>query len=319
MVILAIGVTPDTGFLKSSGIKLGPKGHISVNENMQTSLTGVYAVGDAVEVIDFVNKEVTSIPLAGPANKQGRIAADNIAGINSTYKGSQGSSILQVFTLTAAATGNNERTLTRLNIPHKFIHVHPFSHATYYPNASQLSLKLLFSPDGKILGAQGIGSEGVDKRIDVIATVIRLKGTVSDLTELELCYAPPYSSAKDPVNMAGYVAENVLANRSEVITYDEVFKRNPEVTILLDVRTRDEFNNGHLEGAINIPVDELRTRLHELNKNITIVEYCQIGLRGYIAARILSQNGFKVKNMTGGYKSACAMRFTPKQTNSNRS
>ncbi|MBP2644025.1 MAG: CoA-disulfide reductase [Firmicutes bacterium] len=311
MALLAIGVAPDTGFLKNSGIALGPRGHISVNENMLTSLENVYAVGDAIEVVDFVNKETTAVPLAGPANKQGRIAADNIAGIPSTYKGTQGTSILKVFSLTAAATGNNERTLAKLNTPYKTIHIHPFSHATYYPDAAQLSLKLIFSPAGRVLGAQCIGAEGVDKRIDVIATVIRLRGTVTDLTELELCYAPPYSSAKDPVNMAGYVAENVLTHRAEIVTYDELTKKDKENTVLLDVRTKEEFNSGHLEGAINIPVDELRTRLHELNNNVAILEYCQIGLRGYIAARILSQNGFNVKNMTGGYKSACAARFKP--------
>ncbi|CQR73626.1 Coenzyme A disulfide reductase [Sporomusa ovata DSM 2662] len=313
-VILAIGVTPDTRFLKDSGIELGVKGHILVNEKLETSCPGVYALGDAIEVVDFVTKQNVAIPLAGPANKQGRIAADNIAGLTSTYKGTQGTSILKVFGLTAASTGSNERTLKRLTIPYKVIYVHPVSHASYYPGALPLSLKLIFNEEGTILGAQGVGSDGVDKRIDVIATVIRLKGKVSDLTELELCYAPPFSSAKDPVNMAGYVAENVLAGRVETFIYEELENYNKEETQLVDVRTEFEFENGHLEGAINLPVDKLRQKLDNLDKNKPILAYCQVGLRGYIAARILTQHGFNVKNMTGGYKSASALRFKPDTT-----
>jgi CoA-disulfide reductase len=311
LVILAIGVFPDTGFLKDSGIKLGAKGHILVNERMETSAENVFAVGDAIEVVDFVNKQNTAVPLAGPANKQGRIAADNIAGLSSSYKGTQGTAILKVFSLTAASTGNNERTLNRLNIPHKAITIHPASHASYYPGSMVMTLKLIFNEDGKILGAQGIGYTGVDKRIDVIATVIRLGGTVADLTELELCYAPPFSSAKDPVNMAGYVAENVLAGRVEVITAETLLTYDQSNTLLLDVRTEDEFKNGHLEGALNIPVDSLRDRLGELDKSKEILEYCQIGLRGYVAARILTQKGFKVKNIDGGYKCAAMLNFKP--------
>lgn len=306
LVILAIGVTPDTGFLKESGIKLGTKGHILVDEYMATNAENVYAVGDAIEVVDFVNKQVTTIPLAGPANKQGRIAADNIAGLRTSYKGTQGTSIIKVFGLTAASTGNNERTLKRLNIPYKTITVHPASHASYYPGGFMITLKLIFSEDGKVLGAQGVGSDGVDKRIDVIAAVIRLGGTVADLTELELCYAPPYSSAKDPVNMAGFVAENVLAGRVDTLSIEEFLDYDRENTILVDVRTEVEYNNGHLEGALHIPVDNLRARLGELDKTKEILEYCQIGLRGYVASRILTQNGYKVKNLTGGYKS-CLM------------
>lgn len=197
-VVVGAGVIPDTDFLKGSGIELGLRGHIIVNEKMQTNIRDIYAVGDAIEVVDFVNGKKTAIPLAGPANKQGRIAADNIAGLNSVYKGSQGSSIIKVFNLTAACTGNNERTLKRLDMPYKAIYVHPMSHASYYPGATQMTVKLLFDDQGKVLGAQAIGHEGVDKRIDVIATVIRLNGTVNDMAELELSYAPPYSSAKDP-------------------------------------------------------------------------------------------------------------------------
>ncbi|MBK5242494.1 CoA-disulfide reductase [Clostridium sp.] len=304
MVILAIGVRPDTGFLKNSGIEFGPKGHIIVNDKMETAVPSVYAVGDAIEIVDFVNKQKSAIPLAGPANKQGRIAADNIAGLGTTFKGTQGTSIIKVFGLTAAGTGNNERTLTRLNIPHKVVFVHPVSHASYYPGSLPMTLKLIFNDEGKILGAQGVGYDGVDKRIDVLATVIRLGGTVTDLTELELSYAPPFSSAKDPVNMAGFLAENVLKGITNVITTDEFSAYDKSNTVLIDVRTDIEFENGHLEGAINIPVDDLRERMNELDKNKEIVDYCQIGIRGYIAARILSQNGFKVKNLTGGYKSA---------------
>ena len=311
MVILAIGVLPDTDFLKNSGIELGPKGHILVNDKMETAISGVYAVGDAIEIVDFVNKQKSAIPLAGPANKQGRIAADNIAGLESTYNGTQGTSIIKVFGLTAASTGNNERTLTRLSIPHKVIFVHPVSHASYYPGALSLTLKLIFNDEGKILGAQGVGYDGVDKRIDVLATVIRLGGTVTDLTELELSYAPPFSSAKDPVNMAGFIAENVLAGRMDVLTTDQFMAYDKANAIVLDVRTEMEFSNGHMPSAINIPVDSLRKRIGELDKNKEILEYCQVGLRGYVASRILSQKGFKVKNLTGGYKSFSTSNINP--------
>ncbi|MDF2472651.1 MAG: NAD(FAD)-dependent dehydrogenase [Anaerocolumna sp.] len=313
LVILAIGVAPDTTFIKDSGLEFGPRGHIVVNDKMETNVEGVYAVGDAIEVVDYVTKNKTAIPLAGPANKQGRIAADNVAGLNSVFKGTQGTSILKVFGLTAASTGNNERGLQRVNIPYKVVYVHPVSHASYYPGALQMTLKLIFSEDGKVLGAQGVGYDGVDKRIDVIATVIRLNGTVEDLAELELSYAPPFSSAKDPVNMAGFVAQNVLAGRTSIVTWDEVEKLNKEDYTLVDVRSAEEYNNGHVDGAINIPVDEIRDRLGELDKNKKIVEYCQVGLRGYVADRILTQHGFDVLNVTGGYKSATALKFDPKK------
>jgi CoA-disulfide reductase len=312
-VILAIGVVPDTNFLKGSGIELGARGHILVNEKLETSKEGIYAVGDAIEVKDFITKQQTAIPLAGPANKQGRIAADNIAGLKSSFTGSQGTSIIKVFGLTAASTGANERALKRAGIEYKSIQVHPASHASYYPGALPMTLKLIFQEDGKILGAQGVGYAGVDKRIDVIATVIRLGGTVEDLTELELSYAPPFSSAKDPVNMAGFVAQNVLEGRSHIVTWEDVKELNSSEYILLDVRSELEYNNGHVEGAINIPVDELRNRLTELKLDKTIVEYCQVGLRGYVADRILTQKGFKVLNVTGGYKSAVALKFKPKK------
>jgi len=311
LVILAIGVTPDTAFIRESGIQLGSRGHILVNEHMVTSIPDIYAVGDAIEVKDFINGQVAAIPLAGPANKQGRIAADNIACIPSFFKGTQGTSIIKVFSITGATTGNNERTLKRLNQPYHVVYVHPFSHATYYPGAVQNSLKLLFNEEGRILGAQGVGTQGVDKSIDVIATAIRLKGTVADLTDLELAYAPPYSSAKDPVNMLGFAAENILAGRTEVFTYESLANYKSEETILLDVRSPLEFNNGSLPGAINIPLDTLRQRLGELDKNKLILAYCKMGLQGYLASCILRQNGFKVKNMTGGFKSA--VNFSPVQ------
>jgi len=318
MVILAIGVTPDTGFIKSSGIELGAKGHIIVNERLETNVENVYAVGDAIEVKDFINGETTAIPLAGPANKQGRIAADNIAGLNSTYKGTQGTSIIKVFGLTGATTGNNERTLKRLNISYKVIYVHPVSHASYYPGATPLSIKLIFNDEGRILGSQIVGYESVDKRIDVIATVIRLKGTVEALAELELSYAPPYSSAKDPVNMAGFVAQNVLAGRVDMFMPEDLENLDIENTIILDVRTDMEYSNGKIEGAINIPVDDLRTRMDELDKDKDIYLHCQVGLRGYIADRILKAHGFKVKNLTGGYKSYSAAKFKPDENIDNK-
>lgn len=304
LIILAIGVAPDTSFIKSSGIKLGTRGHILVNEHMETSITDIYAVGDAIEVKDFVNEQGTTIPLAGPANKQGRIAADNIAGIPSIFKGTQGTSIIKVFSLMGATTGNTERTLKRLALPYQVVYVHPFSHATYYPGALQLSLKLLFTADGHILGAQGVGIEGVDKSIDVIAMTMRLGGTIYDLTELELAYAPPYSSAKAPVNMLGFAAENILSNRTQVFTYETLENYDAKQTILLDVRSPLEFANNALPNAINIPLNTLRQRLAELDKDKLILTYCNVGLQGYLASCILSQEDFNVKNMTGGLKSA---------------
>lgn len=313
MVLLAIGVTPDTDFLRESGIERGPRGHILVNERLETSLGDVYAVGDAVAVRDYVNGAITAVPLAGPANKQGRIAADNICGLNRTYEGSQGTSILKVFDMTAASTGNNEKTLIREGIPYHVIYVHPSSHATYYPGAMPMTIKLLFNDEGIILGAQAVGHEGVDKRIDTLATVVRMRGTVTDLTELELAYAPPYSSAKDPVNMAGYTADNVLMGLVDVFVPQELQGRDPEHTILVDVRTELEHNNGHIPGSLLIPVDELRDRLQELDIEKEIWVYCQVGLRGYTASRILSQLGYKVRNLTGGYKSYQMFKYQPGQ------
>ncbi|MHA7964354.1 FAD-dependent oxidoreductase [Paenibacillus sp. CAU 1782] len=302
MVLLAIGVAPDTSFLKNSGLELGPRGHIVVNDKLETNLSGIYAVGDAVEVIDYVNGGKAAIPLAGPANKQGRIVADNVSGLDTRYKGTQGTSIIKVFGLTGAATGNNEKTLKRLGLPYHAIHIHPNSHAGYYPGASTLSLKLLFDPKGVVLGAQAVGRDGVDKRIDDIATLIRYRGNVMELSELELAYAPPYSSAKDPVNMAGYVAENVVNGLVEVYSTADLEGRDEKNTVLLDVRSQMEHEAGHIPGSIHIPVDELRNRLEDVDASKEIWVYCQVGLRGYTASRILKQRGFRVKNLSGGYK-----------------
>lgn len=302
LVVLAIGVRPDTEFLQGSGIELGPRGHIIVNEHMQTNLPDIYAVGDAVEVLHLINGQKTAIALAGPANKQGRIAADHICGIDSSYRGSQGTSIIKIFDLTGAATGMNERQLAQANMSYQVIHIHPASHATYYPGAEPIALKLLFQEDGRILGAQAFGREGVDKRIDVIATMIRMGGTVDDLAELELAYAPPYSSAKDPVNMAGFVAQNVLRGLTTVFTAEQLDHMDLQNIQLIDVRSEAEFRRGAIPGAKHIPIDSLRDRLEELDRDREVLVYCQVGLRGYTASRILAQKGFQVRNLSGGYQ-----------------
>ncbi|WP_427051912.1 FAD-dependent oxidoreductase [Paenibacillus sp. TC-CSREp1] len=311
MVILAIGVTPDTAFLQNSGVALGPRGHIVVNEKMESSVPHIYAVGDAIEVKDYIHGTQTAIPLAGPANKQGRIVADQIAGLPTTYKGTQGTSIIKVFGLTGASTGTNEKTLKRLNKDYRTVTVHPASHASYYPGSSAVTLKLLFTPEGEILGAQAVGYEGVDKRIDDIAVAIHYGGNVRDLTELELSYAPPYSSAKDPVNMIGYAAENILDGRVNSFTYDQLAERDPAGSILLDVRSDLEHRNGNIPGSLSIPVDELRHRLAELDASKEIWVYCQVGLRGYTATQILRQHGYQVKNLSGGYKTYRQAQFKP--------
>ncbi|WP_037284646.1 FAD-dependent oxidoreductase [Saccharibacillus sacchari] len=311
LVILAIGVIPDTAFLQSSGIQLGARGHIAVNEALETNLPHVYAVGDAIEVRDYVHGGKTSIPLAGPANKQGRIVADRIAGLDSVYKGTMGTSVIKVFDMTGASTGSSEKTLKRLGIDYRSVIVHPSSHASYYPGASAIALKLLFTPEGKVLGAQAVGYEGVEKRIDDIAVAIHFGGHVSDLTELELSYAPPFSSAKDPVNMVGYAAENIVAGRVQSFTYDQLDARIPENSILLDVRSDLEHRGGHIPGSISIPVDELRGRLNELDPAKKIWVYCQVGLRGYTASQILRQHGYDVRNLSGGYKTYRQALFVP--------
>jgi NADPH-dependent 2,4-dienoyl-CoA reductase/sulfur reductase-like enzyme/peroxiredoxin family protein/TusA-related sulfurtransferase/rhodanese-related sulfurtransferase len=308
MILLGIGVVPDTILAKTANLALGTRGGIQVDKNLRTSNPDIYAVGDAIEVIDFVNGRPTLIPLAGPANKQGRIAANNICGIHDEYLGTQGTSVLKVFDLTISSTGNNEKLLKRFHIPYERSYTHSLSHAGYYQGATPISLKILFSPiNGKILGAQAVGYKGVEKRIDVIAAAIRAGMTVHDLETLELSYAPPYSSAKDPVNMAGYVASNIVKGDHEVIHWDEISTLNKEHSILIDVRTPQEFTMGSIEGAVNIPLDELRTRLQEIPTNKEIILFCQVGLRGYFAYRILIQNGYtNVKNLSGGYKTYLA-------------
>lgn len=302
-VVSAIGVTPDTSFLKDSGIELGSRGHIVTDKNMRTNFKNIYAGGDACEITDYITGGRTAIPLAGPANRQGRIIADNISGMENEYKGSIGTSILKVFDMTAAAVGINERNAARLGLESRSIFIHPNNHAGYYPGATQMTIKLVLDQERKVLGAQAIGYEGVDKFIDVIATVIKYKGTIDDLTELELAYAPPFLSAKSPANMAGFVAQNTVDNLVDNVTVDDYNRDfDKETMVLLDVRNLVEVENGAIEGSIHIPVDELRARMNELPKDKLIFIYCQVGIRGYIASRILTQNGFKTKNLSGGYK-----------------
>lgn len=304
MVILSIGVRPETTLAKDSGLAIGALGGISVNEYMQTSDPDIYALGDAVEVVHGVTGKPALIPLAGPANKQGRIVADNIVyGNVSVYSGTIGTSIAQVFDLTVAAAGANSKLLDREKIPYLSSFTHSQSHAGYYPGAVSMSLKILFSPEnGRLLGAQIVGFDGVDKRIEMLAQVIQNQGTVADLLELEHAYAPPYSSAKDPVNMAGFVADNILKKRVETILWSDV-PSLPADAVKIDVRTPAEYELGTIPGFVNIPVDELRGRLAELPKDRLIVVTCAIGLRGYLAYRILKQHGFThVKNLSGGYK-----------------
>lgn len=308
MILLGIGVIPENALAKTAGLELGDRGGIKVDKYLRTSNPDIYAVGDAIEVIDYVNGRPTQIPLAGPANKQGRIAANNICGIPDEYPGTQGTSVLKVFDLTVASTGNNEKILTRFGIPYEKSYTHSLSHAGYYVGATPISLKVIFSPEnGKILGAQAVGYTGVEKRIDVIATAIHAGMSVHDLEKLELSYAPPYSSAKDPVNMAGYVAANIVKGDCRVIHWNEIPKIDPATSVLIDVRTPMEFTLGFIEGAVNIPLDELRGRIKEIPKDKEVILYCQVGLRGYLAYRILVQNGFQnVKNLSGGYKTYLA-------------
>lgn len=321
MVILSIGIRPNGELAKNAGLETNKRGGIVVNEYLKTSDDSIYAVGDAIEVVDYVNGSKTMIPLAGPANKQGRIVANNIVGKQEKYKGTMGTSVVKVFDLTVAATGNNEKTLNRLGKKYqedyKISLVQPKSHAGYYPGAIPMTIKLMFDLKGKILGAEIIGYEGVDKRIDVIATLIKMDGTIYDLKELELAYAPPYSSAKDPVNMAGFSAENILNGDMEVVLWDEIDKEDKQNSIILDVRDDIELELGYIEGAKNIPVNSLRDRIDELDKNKEILVYCAIGIRGYIASRILTQKGYKAKNLIGGYNFyKCVVKDYTKMTGS---
>lgn len=302
-VVAAIGVKPDTGFLKDSGIELNERGYIKVDKKMETNIKGIFAGGDATEITDFVTGSPATIALAGPANRQARIIADNIMGMNKEYMGSLGTSIIKVFDLTAAATGNNERILDRKGIKHKAVIVSPYSHANYYPGASQMTLKVIVDMEGRILGAQAVGYDGIDKVIDVIATVIKFKGSYKDLAELDLAYAPPYSSAKSPANVAGFVLENSFNKMVEVTDFNDYRENfNPERDVLIDVRDEVEVENGKIDNALNIPLNSLRDRLGELPKDKRIWIYCQIGLRGYLGSRILNMNNIENKNLCGGYR-----------------
>lgn len=305
VVMLSVGVRPDTRLAEEAGITIGETGGIAVNSHMQTSDPDIYALGDAAEVEHPVIGRKVLIPLAGPANKQGRIVADNIvSGNKRRYSGSIGTAIAKVFDLTVAATGLSENILKRENIPYIASITHSSSHAGYYPDARPLSFKILFSPDrGTFYGAQIVGYDGVDKRIDVIAAILKNRGSVYDLMEIEHAYAPPFSSAKDPVNIAGFVADNILNGVMQIIHWHELEELNKYQFLLLDVRTPLEFIQGTIPGAVNIPYTELRERMHELPKNKKIVVFCQVGQRAYVASRILKQNGFAdIYNLSGGFK-----------------
>ncbi len=302
IVLLSIGVKPEVKLAKEAGLALGSRDGIRVNEHMQTSDPTIYAVGDAVETVDLVGGFSALLPLAGPANRQGRLAAEHALGrVQNSYRGSQGTSICKIFDLTVASTGLNEKTLKRLEKPYQKIYVHPANHAGYYPGANPMSLKLLYTPvEGHILGAQIVGTDGVDKRIDVLATALRGNMTVFDLEHLELAYAPPYGSAKDPVNYAGFVASNAL--RGDVtFCHTEDILASGEDQLILDVRTAAEVAAGSIPGSRNIPIDSLRERLGELPENKELLVYCQVGLRSYLAARILQHHGWKTRVLTGGY------------------
>ena len=297
-VVLALGVAPETSLAKAAGIELAKSGGIAVDVAMRTSVPDIYAAGDAVSVIGADGKDAL-VPLAGPANRQGRSVADNIAGIpSSNGRKVLGASVVRAFGLTAASVGRNEKQLKRAGEKFLKVYAYPFSHATYYPGAAQMTLKLLFAPDGRVLGAQGVGADGVEKQMDVISTAMKFGGTVRDLAEVELCYAPPFNSAKSPVNMLGFIASNVLDGLMDVTCPEDV----KEEDFVLDVRTPQEYAAGHIAGSVNIPLDELRERLGELPKDTAITVTCAVGLRGYIAARILAGHGFKALDLTGGYR-----------------
>lgn len=304
LVVLGIGVRPENQLAVQAGLDVGPRGGIRVNEQLQTSDPDIYAVGDAIEVLDVISQQPTQIPLAGPANRQGRLAADHIFGREVSYRGTQGTAIVGLFGKVAAMTGASEKALRQKGRAFRMIYVHPAHHAGYYPGAQGMTLKLLFEPtSGKILGAQAVGGEGVDKRIDVLAVAIQAGMTVFDLEEMELAYSPQFGSAKDPVNMAGFVAANLQRGDHPQIDVGTLLADEPEQRpFILDVRTSEEFAAGSLPAAVNIPVDELRDRLHELPRNREIVAYCQVGQRGYIATRILLHADFEVRNLSGGYK-----------------
>ncbi|MBT3201595.1 MAG: FAD-dependent oxidoreductase [Phycisphaerales bacterium] len=302
LVIMAVGVRPETKLAREAGLAIGSTGGIAVDEHMQTSDPDIYAVGDAVEVTEFVGGGGALIPLAGPANRQGRIAADNIFGRPSVYRRTQGTAICKLFDLAIGMTGMSEKALAGAGMSYEKVYTHAASHAGYYPGAAPLSLKLLFDPEtGRILGAQGVGADGVDKRIDVLAVAIRAGLTVEQLQDMELSYAPPFGSAKDPVNYAAFVACNVMAGDVKLCHSADMLAPG-DGQVLLDVRTRGEVDGGTISGAMHIPVDDLRGRLGELPAGKEFLVFCAVGLRGYLACRILSQNGIACRNLTGGYK-----------------
>ena len=304
MVVLAIGVSPDTALAKAAGLELGIKDSILVNDRMETSVPDIYAVGDAVQVKHFVSGQDTLIPLAGPANKQGRIAADNICGGDSRYHGSQGSSVIKLFDMTAAATGLNETNAKKAGLDADAVILSPMSHAGYYPGGKVMTMKVVFEKESfRLLGAQIVGYEGVDKRIDVLATAIRAGVKANELKELELSYAPPFSSAKDPVNMAGFMIDNIASGVLKQWRLDDLAKLPTDGSVTrLDTRTVGEYSRGHIEGFANIPVDELRERLDEIDRNKPVYVICQSGLRSYISCRILAGNGFECYNFAGGFR-----------------
>ncbi|MBL4282566.1 FAD-dependent oxidoreductase [Vibrio fluvialis] len=303
ILIMAIGVRPETKLASEAGLKIGELGGIYTNEYLQTSDPSIYAVGDAIEEQDFVTGQSTLVPLAGPANRQGRMAADNMLGRSETYQGTQGTAICKIFDLAVASTGKNEKQLKRAGIEYEKVYVHTASHASYYPGAEVVSFKMLFDPtSGKIFGAQAVGKDGIDKRIDVMAVAQRAGMTVEQLQHLELTYAPPYGSAKDVINQAAFVATNIMKGDAKAIHFDEIDSLTDE-QVLLDVRNPGELQNvGYLPGAINIPVDQLRQRMNELPKDKEIIIYCQVGLRGNVAYRQLVNNGYKARNLLGGYR-----------------
>ncbi len=304
LVVLAIGVTPDTGLAREAGLKLGIKGSLLVNDRMETSAPDIYAVGDAVQVQHFVTGQDALISLAGPANRQGRIAADNLCGRDSRYPGSLGSSVIKVFDMTAAVTGINETNAKKAGLNVDKVILSPMNHAGYYPGGKLMTMKVVFEKETfRLLGAQIVGYDGVDKRIDVLATAIHAGMKAPDLKELDLAYAPPYSSAKDPVNMAGFVIENIADGLLKQFHLEDLkaLSERKDVT-LLDARTKKEYEHGHVDGFVNIPVDELRERLHELKTDQPVYVMCQSGLRSYIALRILAGNGYDAWNFSGGYR-----------------
>lgn len=304
MVIMSVGVRPETAVAQDCGIKTNTKGSIIVDSSMRTNIPGIYAVGDAVEVENFITKSPAFIPLAGPANKQGRIAADNISGIDSKYTGTLGSAVLKLFDMTVATTGLNERTAQLNKIDYDKTYIYSSSHASYYPNGNMMSIKALWDKKSlKIIGAQIVGFDGVDKRMDVLAAAIRLGSKITDLTELELCYAPPFSSAKDPVNMLGFVAENIVTGKIKQFFWNDVenLPRDNSVT-LLDTRTVTEAARGKIDGFVNIPLDSLRERINEIPKDKPVYVHCHSGMRSYIACRILQGNGYDCYNLAGGWR-----------------